>query len=225
MGLTLCTVSVGLAAWVLRPQPHVPRRTVDLPALEQRLRTVRSLAAPPPAIPPVSAPDPALLPRSTVGPHELSDTWKGLREEVDLALFQRIPQPRDGATRQAVGSYRQRVRERRRYLAVLELELVDTIQNEPDAYARLDAEVRLAEVYEAQAEVFDQTWIPDSWSDARARRRLDRLETRAAVARDKAQLVRGIAQTEAAGLQGMAEDDPLAYRLADLLRDGGRSGG
>lgn len=224
-GLALGLVPVVLAWIVLqpgntRPKKRHHRAQNSLAQVEKRLKA--------PPVPRPSQEAPPSEPEQRPNPRRerqerrdlpLPDDWLGMRDEIQGTLAFELSPPGVNASRQAVRHYFRRTRERRKLLRAYESELVDFIEHELDPYVRLDAELTLAEVYLEQADVFDRTWIPERWTDAQANRRIRQLETRAAVARDKARMVTGIAQTEAAPLE-LASNDPLIDRLTDLAHGG-----
>jgi hypothetical protein len=214
-GVLLAAGGLTLLGALFAPDVHVERPGTDLPTLERRLTrptTVVRTPAPPPPEPPADS-TPFDHPPAE---HPFTPAWQAQREEVFTAIFRRVVPPRQNVSREVAGRYRRRLRERRAYLAVLELELVDLIEYETDPYTRWDAEIALAEIYLAQAEVFESTWIPDSFSDQRAARRLEVLDERAAIARDKATLVARLAGAEGERFGSLPPNDPVAARMTAL---------
>lgn len=224
-GVGLGLVPVVLAWFVLMPASTQSRRRVrpirppSLEEVQTRLTAPpmpRAQALPEPARPPANP----VLARRASRRLPLPEDWLGMREEIAGTLTFELAPPRAEPTRRDLRLYNRRTRERRQLLNAYEAELVDFIETEADPYVRLDAEVLLAEVYLEQADVLDRTWIPDALGDRQARRRIRNLENRAAIARDKALMVTGIAQTEAEPLQ-LPVGDEVAGRLEELARGGG----
>lgn len=216
-GVLLGLVPVLLAWWALRADTSPPARQarLDREAAVDAVR--RRLEAPPvPRAPAPPAPEPRPNPRARFQ-HDPNAPWISLRTEIRQTLDMELSPPDGEVSDAARDHYMDRTRERKDLLAAYEEELVDLIEHEADPFARLDAEITLAEVYLEQADVADRTWLPDHWPDRRVRRVVRRLEAKADVARDKARMVQGIAETEAARLGNRA--GPLLGRLAHL--DGG----